>query len=93
MADDLFRKHERKKSDPARAGGDYAAGVPGGDITFDPIPKAVYIGTTGVLVCVLADDPDGTTSTFTGALGFMPIAVRIVKAASTCGDIQPLREK
>ena len=94
MADDLFRKHERKKSDPSRSGGNIISGVPGVTTEFDPIPKAIYVGTQGKLVCNLADDDDAVISTYENAFGFMPIAVRrVIAPDTTCGDIQPQREK
>ena len=91
---DPFERHESLKADPARKGGDFAAGVPVGVVVFDPVPKAIFVGTQGTLLCNLADDADGVTSTFVNAFGFMPIAVRrVIIPGTTCGDIQPLREK
>lgn len=97
MSRDPFLRSERKKSDPSRQGGQYIATVVG-DVNLDPIAKAVYVGTAGTLVCILADDSDGagggTTSTFVNAFGFMPISIAtIVAAGTTAADIQPLAEK
>ncbi len=94
MAKDAFRKHDRKKIDPARKAGQYIAVVPVGDTVLTEVCKSLYIGTIGDLVCILADDV-ATESTFVNASGWMPISVHTIKGTgdgTTCNDIMTVTE-
>ena len=50
---------------------------------LDIVPRALYIGTTGDVAVVMADDETDTPIVFVGATGILPIMVKRVRATST----------
>lgn len=63
-----------------------AAVVPSDATDFAVYPKALYVGTAGVLVCIPVDNADNESVSFTVPQGPFPVQVRRVLATGTTAD-------
>lgn len=76
------------RKDNAESLGDAAAITPNDTDELGYETRAVYVGVTGNLVVVMADQADGTTVTFSNVpVGWHPLRVRAVKTSSTASSL------